>query len=458
MPAVPRASAPQASSDASSVVRELTLAPDVEALARSLRGAAGLVVLRSDPRGAIRPADAATSFLACEPVEESDAWVPAERDPARGWSGRPPAPRWVGLVPYDATRAIERPAWTRSPDLRPLPAVSRPIWRRYDAVVRVDHGSGRVAIEADDAGAADRLRARLERGAAKGREPLPFDVTALPAREPDARHAERVREVLARIAAGDVYQVNLARAIDLELRAGDPLDVFLALYRASPAPYGFFADLGFASVCAASPELALEVRGDRIRTTPIKGTRPRGPDARSDGALAGALDADAKERAELTMATDLHRNDLGRVAAIGTVRVLGEPRVVGSKTVWSRAAEVVATRAPGVGLDAIARAVLPCGSVTGAPKVRAMEIIAELEPVRRGAYTGAFGYLSRENHLVLAMAIRTLEIEGGRWGRYGTGGGIVADSDPAVEVEETHWKAAQLAALFAPRPAPQSCP
>ena len=100
-------------------------------------------------------------------------------------------------------------------------------------------------------------------------------------------------------------------------------------------------------------------------------------------------------------------------------------------------------------LDTVARAVLPCGSVTGAPKIRAMEIIAELEPVRRGAYTGAFGYVSRENHLVLAMAIRTLEIAGRRWGRYGTGGGIVADSDPLAEVEETEWKAAQLAALFA---------
>ena len=123
--------------------------------------------------------------------------------------------------------------------------------------------------------------------------------------------------------------MNVARAIDLELRAGDPLDVFLALYEASPAPYGFFADFGAACVCAASPELALEVRGDRIRTAPIKGTRPRGRDARTDGDLARALDADAKERAELTMATDLHRNDLGRVAAIGSVRVLGEPRVVG---------------------------------------------------------------------------------------------------------------------------------
>jgi anthranilate/para-aminobenzoate synthase component I len=429
-----------------SVVREVALRPNVEGLARSLRGAPGLVVLWSDPRGAIRPGDAAASFLACEPVEESEeAWVPPDRAEVRGWSGHAAGPRWVGLVPYEATRAIERRAWTRDPDDRPPPTVSRPTWFRYDAVLRVDHASGRVAIEADDDRAASRLAHRLARGEAEARA---FDVRALPPLEPADRHAERVREVLARIAAGDVYQVNLARAIDLELRSGDPLDVFLALFRASPAPYGFFADFGSACICAASPELALEVRRDAIRTTPIKGTRPRGHDARGDGELARALDADAKERAELTMATDLHRNDLGRVAVIGSVRVLGAPRVLGGRTVWSRASEVVARRAPGVTLDAIARAVLPCGSVTGAPKVRAMEIIAELEPLRRGAYTGAFGYVSRENDLVLAMAIRTLEIAGRRWGRYGTGGGIVAESDPLVELEETRWKAAQLAALF----------
>ena len=149
------------------------------------------------------------------------------------------------------------------------------------------------------------------------------------------------------------------------------------------------------------------------------------------------------------MAVDLHRNDLGRVAVIGSVRVLGEPRVVGGQTVWSRVSEVVARRAPGATLEDVARAVLPCGSVTGAPKVRAMEIIAALEPVRRGAYTGAFGYVSRDGQLVLAMAIRTLEVSARRWGRYATGGGIVADSDPSREVEETHWKAAQLAAILA---------
>jgi anthranilate/para-aminobenzoate synthase component I len=408
----------------------------------------------------MRADDAAASFVACDPVDASDVWVPPESEPARGWAGHAAAPRWVGVVPYEATRGIERPAWTRTPDTRPPAPIARPTWHRYDAVVRVDHASGRVAIEADDARAADRLARRLAQGDAG---PRPVAARLLAGAEPHDAHAARIRVVLDRIAAGDVYQVNLARAIDLDLR-GDPLDAFVALFSAAPAPFGFYADLGAGvAVCASSPELALEVRGDRLRTAPIKGTRPRGGDAAVDVAFARALDADAKERAELTMAIDLHRNDLGRVALPGSVRVLGAPRVVGGRTVWSRAAEVVARRAPGVALDAIARAVLPCGSVTGAPKVRAMEIIAELEPVRRGAYTGAFGYLSRDNHLVLAMAIRTLEIDrragstpalspceaiGAAFARYASGGGIVADSDPAREVEETRWKASQLAALF----------
>ncbi len=430
-----------------SVVREVSLprGASLDTLAFALRGAPGVVALRSDPWGGMRPGDVAATFLACDPVEESSAWVPPDGPKARAWNGRPAAPRWVGLIPYEATRALERPAWTRFPDERPPAAMPRPRWQRYDAVLRVDHATGRAAIEADNERAADRFARRLERSHARAE---PFEVRAAPSAEPIARHADRVREVLARIAAGDVYQVNLARAIDVELRAGDPLDVFLALYRASPAPYGFFADLGQVCLCAASPELALEVRGEVLRTVPIKGTRPRGTDARADDALARALDADPKERAELTMAIDLPRNDLGRVAAIGSVRVLGAPRVVAGKTVWSRACEVVARRSAGVTLEQVARAVLPCGSVTGAPKVRAMEIIAELEPVRRGAYTGAFGYVSRQNDLVLAMAIRTLEIAGRRWGRYGSGGGIVADSDPRAEGEETEWKAAQLAALF----------
>ena len=165
-----------------SIVREIPLPPNVDALARALRGAPELVVLRSDPRGALREDDAAASFLACDAVETSDAWVPGdggEARPARGWSGRRAGPRWVGLIPYEATRAIERSGWTRSPDDRKRVHFERPAWFRYDAVLRVDHPSGRVAIEADDDRAADRLARRLRRGdparAPIRRPPPPLD-------------------------------------------------------------------------------------------------------------------------------------------------------------------------------------------------------------------------------------------------------------------------------------------
>jgi anthranilate/para-aminobenzoate synthase component I len=295
-------------------------------------------------------------------------------------------------------------------------------------------------VEADDLAAATRLTRAIEASPpARGTGML----RALEGAEPAEAHVERVREVLRLIAAGDVYQVNLARCIPVQA-TGAPLDVFLRLFNDAPSPYGFFMDFGDGAVCGTSPELALDAQGEILRTAPIKGTRPRGCDARSDAAQASKLHADAKERAELTMAIDLHRNDLGRVAATGSVRVRGGPRLLGSRALWSRAAEIVARRARGAGLEEVVRAVLPCGSVTGAPKIRAMEIIAQLEPFRRGLYTGAYGYVGRDGSLTLAMAIRTLEIARGGEARYCTGGGIVADSDPWRELEETRWKAAQI--------------
>jgi anthranilate/para-aminobenzoate synthase component I len=263
----------------------------------------------------------------------------------------------------------------------------------------------------------------------------------------------RVRRALALIAAGDLYEVNLARRIEMTVR-GDLLSLLTSLLEAAPTPWGFFQDLGASVVCASSPELALAVQGDALRTCPIKGTRPRGRDAVDDRRRARELEDDPKERAELVMAVDVHRNDLGAVAVAGSVRVNGEPRLLTGRTVWSRMAEVVGRRGPGVSLEAILRACLPSGSVTGAPKVRAMEVIAELEPWRRGVYTGVFGHVGADGSLSLAMGIRTLEIEKGADARpavYFTGGGIVADSSPERELEETHWKASQLEELSAGR-------
>jgi anthranilate/para-aminobenzoate synthase component I len=368
------------------------------------------------------------------------------------------------VVPYDSLRALERPGWTRNPDERPETAFARPAWLRYSAVACVDHATGDVIIEADDAASAARLVRALDRVATgPGGDPrrsLPglaelgasgFTLQQLAPDEPEEAHRARILRALDLIAAGDLYEVNLARRIPL-LFQGDMLALFESLLEVAPAPWGFLLELRDRAVCATSPELALSVRGTKLRTCPIKGTRPRGREASQDLRMATALEADAKERAELTMAVDVHRSDLGRVAVPGTVRVLGEPRLSAGRTVWSRVAEVVARRAAQATLADIARAVLPCGSVTGAPKVRAMEVIACLEPWRRGLYTGAFGYAGRDGGLELAMAIRTIQMHGGgreRLACYFAGGGIVADSVPERELEETRWKAAQLERLSA---------
>jgi anthranilate/para-aminobenzoate synthase component I len=431
------------------VVRALPLPPDPLAIARTLARRPGLAVLMSSTSGAPRPDDARWSFVACDPDAESDALAPpagqAEHS-APGWGGAPPGPRWIGVVPYDALRGIERPAWGRRVEDRLAPASTRPAWRRYPAVVRVDSMTGAVAVEAVDESAATRMQQLLGRqdaGAAAG-----FGLRLAPDQEPDARHIERVAAALRLIADGDLYQVNLARRIPLRLR-GDRLSLFASLAAAAPAPWAFYQDLGHTVVCGASPELALSIRGDHLRTCPIKGTRPRGRDAAGDRRMASELDGDPKERAELAMAVDVHRNDLGRVSVPGSVTA-GEPLLMAGRTVWSRGADVLARRSPATGLDEVLRAVLPCGSVTGAPKVRAMEVIARLEASRRGAYTGAFGYVGEDGSASLAVAIRTLEItkvEPEDDACYFAGGGIVADSVPERELEETRWKAVQLQSL-----------
>ena len=432
--------------------------PNVASVARSLRNAPGLVVLAS--AGAGRSwngsfAHARTSFVACDPIATLSELVPygAEARTDRGYGGAPAAPRFIGVLPYEAFRACERAAWAPK-ETRPPRSLSVPIWHRYDACVRIDHDAGRVAIEADSASAAaqlrDRLRATLDSAHAAS-VPRPFEWRSIDRADASAgarAHRDRVARILALIRAGDVYQVNVARELCFRV-GGDRLETFLCMMQRSPVPFGFYGLFGMSTVLGASPELALEVSGPNLVTSPIKGTRPRGADARSDDAEAHALEADEKERAELTMAIDLHRNDLGKVAITGSVRVPLAPAIKRGAHVMSRAANLIALRRPDASLGDCIRAMLPCGSVTGAPKIRAMEIIAALEPVRRGLYTGAYGLIGRDGRLVLAMAIRTAIIDETRPNEatYLAGGGIVSGSVPAREEEETRWKAAHLVGL-----------
>ena len=431
------------------VLRSIDAPPDPLALAERLTERPGLAILASRPQGATRPEDARYSFVACDPCERCDALVPPV--PLRsevGFDGAASAPLWVGCVPYEAVSVVSRGAGDPGESLLPrLP--TRPAWCRYPAVVRVDHATGRVAIEADDVASAARLLEGLRGGRSASRG---FALRPHGPEEDPQTHVERVREALRLIAAGDAYEINLCRRMQLMLR-GDALALFASLLDIAPAPWGYFQDFDDFLVVGASPELALSARGEALRTCPIKGTRPRGRDAREDARLARELDLDPKERAELVMAIDVHRNDLGRVARVGSVRLVDTPRVVAGRTVWSRVAEVIARRAPGTTLAEVVDAMLPCGSVTGAPKRRAMQIIAALEASPRGVYTGAFGYVARDGSLELAVAIRTLPagpalgVESTRHACYFAGGGIVADSDPERELEETRWKAIQITRL-----------
>ncbi len=251
-----------------------------------------------------------------------------------------------------------------------------------------------------------------------------------------------MRRVLEYIAAGDVFQVNLSQRFVARGRP-DPLDLYLRLKAKSPAPFAAYLGWDDLAVLSASPEWFYQTRGDLLVTRPIKGTRPRGRDAEEDAGLAGELRASPKDRAELTMIVDLERNDLGRICRYGTVRVIDPLTVESFAQVHHLVATVEGRVRSGAGPIDVVRAVFPGGSITGAPKIRSMEIIDELEPARRSLYTGAIGYFSRGGTSAFNIAIRTMLVEGERVS-FQVGGGIVADSDPEAEYRETLHKARGL--------------
>jgi para-aminobenzoate synthetase component 1 len=250
----------------------------------------------------------------------------------------------------------------------------------------------------------------------------------------------RVREY---IAAGDVYQVNLSQRFHARSNRS-PLEVYEALRAASPAPYAALLRFGRRALISASPEQFLELRGRTLVTRPIKGTRRRGAGPAEDEQRRRDLLADPKDDAELAMIVDLERNDLGRVCEPGSV-VVAAPKVLESHpTVHHLSATIEGRLRRGLGPVDVLRATFPGGSITGAPKIRAMEIIDELEPTRRAFYTGAIGALGFDGSMNLSIAIRTVLADGPDY-FFQAGGGIVADSDPAAEYDETLAKAAAMA-------------
>lgn len=256
------------------------------------------------------------------------------------------------------------------------------------------------------------------------------------ARAPYCEVVERVREY---IAAGDIYQLNFTDRFAFRY-PGEAAELYAGLRAAQRVPYAAFLNLGNTSILSFSPELFFRVQGNRITTRPMKGTAARGRWAAEDRGVAAWLQHDAKNRAENVMIVDLVRNDLGRICEFGSVQVEKLFAVERYETVWQMTSTVSGTLREGMGPREIFRALFPCGSVTGAPKLRAMQILRELEGRARGVYTGAIGYFAPDGSGVFNVPIRTAVVRSG-YGEMGVGSGIVWDSDPAGEYEECRLKA-----------------
>jgi aminodeoxychorismate synthase component I len=271
-------------------------------------------------------------------------------------------------------------------------------------------------------------------------------------RHDSKQYLELIRRAQAHIQAGDVYQICLTNQIDLT-HGHDPLETFMRLRESNPAPYATFLRTSDFSLVSSSPEqfLSLDSSG-KLSTRPIKGTRPRSSDPVADAQIAEALAADHKERAENLMIVDLMRNDLARVSKPESVSVAKLFQVEQYATVHQLVSTVESQILSGVGLPEAIASAFPGGSMTGAPKIRAMQIIDGLEGAPRGKYSGALGYLGNDGSFDLGMVIRTLVFQGGTV-TIGVGGGITIDSDPEAELEETRLKArALLEVLNAPDP------
>jgi anthranilate synthase component 1 len=399
-------------------------------------------------------------------VEVYDGDVVAERhrgDPLdfiAGFQGRYRAapvaglPRFcgglAGCFSYDTVRYIEGKLAASAPSATDaLASVPDILLLLTEELAVVDNLAGKISliVYADPAkphayeSALDRLQS-LRR---KLREPvdIPFQTATTPSEASSEFGAEPFQAAVARareyIAAGDIMQVVLSQRMAMPFSAS-PLSLYRALRSLNPSPYMFFYDFGDLQVVGASPEILVRKEGDTVTLRPIAGTRGRGATRETDEALAVEMLADPKEIAEHVMLLDLGRNDVGRVATIGSVKVTERMAVERYSHVMHMVSNVEGRLRPGLTALDVLRASFPAGTVSGAPKVRAMEIIDELEPSRRGLYAGAVGYISFQGDMDLAIAIRTAVVRDGMLYAQ-VGAGIVHDSVPENEWRETLSKA-----------------
>ena len=323
----------------------------------------------------------------------------------------------------------------------------------YDALVVHDYqeGSTRIICRGGER-RSDETLVSLDESLRGARADLDAEPPSPPAVKSNLTRDEYLAAVLRikeHIAAGDIYQANLTQQFTCRLSEGtSPESVFWRLRRDHPAPFAAFLRRRDDAVVSASPERFLRVTaadaGSRtIEAWPIKGTRPRGRTADEDARLRAELTASEKDRAENVMIVDLMRNDLGRVCRYGSVEVAELCALEEHPTLFHLVSRVRGTLRDGVTAGDLLRAAFPCGSITGAPKIRAMQIINEAEPTPRGLSMGALGYFSPDGSLDLNVAIRTMTVRG-RVARFNVGGGVVADSSPALEYEESLLKARAL--------------
>jgi anthranilate synthase component 1 len=383
---------------------------------------------------------------ATDPLERGRALF----EPSREGSDRShPATRFVhahvGYLGWDLVHAIEKvPGWGDR--------ASAPLGRFFGGatIVVFDGLSQTITIAADDAAEVDRARAHLDGAATLAPLALP-DRARLPAGitvdTDDVAYAAMVRRAQEYIAAGDAFQIVLARTFRVPRQGRDPFDAYRAMRVLNPSPYMYFLDLPPAAgertrtqIAGASPETMVHLEDGIMTVRPLAGTRPRGATPADDAKLERELLADPKERAEHVMLIDLGRNDVGRVAGMGSVNVVRQMEIERYSHVMHIVSEVTGRVSATTPPLEVVRAAFPAGTLSGAPKVRAMQIIRELEAGPRGIYGGAIGYVARTGDLDFAIAIRTAVCrDDAFW--VTAGAGIVEGSDPASEVEETKSKA-----------------
>jgi para-aminobenzoate synthetase component 1 len=360
----------------------------------------------------------------------------------------------VGYFGYDLCHFIEHVPSTAIDDFR-LPEC---YFAFYDAICAFDHLEGRAYLiatgfpEMDEGQRLKRARMKLEdmktrlhtrhSGTVSSRSPAQNKEIMLTSNFTPEEYIKSVSRVREYIAAGDVFQVNLSQRFQADLEI-PPYELYKILRRVNPAPFASYLNFDGVAIASASPERFLRVQGDLVETRPIKGTRPRGRYPDEDQNLAQELTRSIKDHAENVMIVDLERNDLGRVCRYGTIKVTELAVLETFPTVFHLTSTIVGRLHRSKSDIDLLKATFPGGSITGAPKVRAMEIIDELEPTKRSVYTGSIGYLSFNGDLDIDIVIRTFIVKEGK-AYFQVGGAIVYDSDPEAEYMETLDKAKAL--------------